>query len=126
MATTTWSDEVLAAIGAADEVQISVERADGSSTDPTPVWVVRVGDGLYVRSWRGGDGGWYRRALATRSGAVRVGGADHAVALGDVDPGLRTAIDRAYRAKYGRYGDAYVGPMTGDAAAAATLRLEPR
>ncbi|WP_350339674.1 DUF2255 family protein [Actinotalea lenta] len=45
--------------------------------------------------------------------------------VGDADPGLRAAIDRAYRAKYGRYGDAYVGPMTG-AAAAATLRLDPR
>ena len=35
-------------------------------------------------------------------------------------------IDRAYRAKYGRYGDTYVGPMTGPGARAATVRLMAR
>ena len=36
------------------------------------------------------------------------------------------ARDRAYRAKYGRYGDTYVGPMTGPGARAATVRLIAR
>lgn len=36
-----------------------------------------------------------------------------------------TAVDQAYRAKYGRYGSAYVAPMTADAAARATVRLTP-
>ena len=35
------------------------------------------------------------------------------------------AIDNAYRAKYSRYGDTYVKPMTGPDARAATLRLDP-
>lgn len=122
---TTWPHDLLAAIGAADEVQISAERAGGSSTAPTPVWVVRVGDGLYVRSWKGAAGLWYRHALATRSAVLGLAGADHRVALAVADPDLRSAIDRAYRDKYGRYGNAYVGPMTSDAAASTTLRLDP-
>jgi hypothetical protein len=35
------------------------------------------------------------------------------------------AIDRAYQAKYARYGNSYVKPMVADAAKAATLRLLP-
>jgi hypothetical protein len=36
------------------------------------IWVVREGDGLYVRSWRGLSGAWYRgaheRAITVTSG----------------------------------------------------------
>jgi hypothetical protein len=40
-------------------------------------------------------------------------------------PELRGQIDEGYRVKYGRYGSAYVTPMTSDSAAETTLELEP-
>jgi Uncharacterized protein conserved in bacteria (DUF2255) len=47
-----WIAEELDAIGEADELQIAVLRADGSLRPYTTIWVVRVGDDLYVRSYR--------------------------------------------------------------------------
>jgi hypothetical protein len=35
---------------------------------------VRVGDELYVRSWRGDGGRWYRAANASGEGHVSAGG----------------------------------------------------
>jgi hypothetical protein len=122
----TWSPDELARIGAADELDITSVRADGSAARPTTIWVVRVGDELFVRSFRGRTAGWFSRALRTHEGHIRAGGVDRDVRLTEPDAGVRTAVDQAYRTKYGHYGDAYVVPMLGDAAAAATLRLTPR
>ena len=57
-------------IGAADELDISTRRADGTLGPPVPIWVVRVGDALYIRSWRGTGGAWYRTASAQRAGHI--------------------------------------------------------
>jgi hypothetical protein len=43
-------------VGAAEELQIAVERRDGRLRDWVPIWVVRVADDLYVRSYRGTAG----------------------------------------------------------------------
>ena len=123
---TSWNEQDLATIGATDEVDISADRADGSPGTPRTIWVVRVGDELFVRSWRGTAGQWHRRAVASRTGTLRAAGVTHPVTFSDPDPTLRAAIDAAYHEKYARYGPAYVGPMVGDAAAATTLRLDPR
>jgi hypothetical protein len=122
---TTWTDDELDRVGGADELDITASGPDGASGRTLPIWVVRVGDGLYVRSWRGASGGWYRRAQASRQGHIRAGGVDRDVRFVDPDPTLRSAIDQAYRRKYGRYGDTYVGPMVADEAAKTTLQLVP-
>jgi hypothetical protein len=89
-----------------------------------PIWVVRVGDDLYAKSYRGPSGSWYRRARRNGSGLIRVGGVDHAVRFTVADPGVRTQVDEAYRAKYGRYGS-LVRPMISDTVADTTLQLKP-
>jgi hypothetical protein len=119
-----WTGEELDRIGAADELDIAPARADGTPGRSTTIWVVRVADELYVRSWRGRTGGWFRRASATRTGHIRAGGVNRDVRFAEPDAGARADIDSAYRAKYARYGETYVGPMVGDAAAA-TFRLLP-
>ncbi|CAM5631751.1 hypothetical protein SVIOM74S_04133 [Streptomyces violarus] len=109
----------------AEELELAPLRRDGTLRAPVPVWVVRDGDDLYVRSFRGTDGGWWRTARAGRAGHVRAGGVDKDVAFTDVrDDETNDRIDTAYRTKYGHYGGAYVHPMV--ASRATTLRLVPR
>ncbi len=56
----------LAVIGGAEELHIATCRVDGSLRTWLPIWVVRIGDDLYVRSARGREGSWFRHALRTR------------------------------------------------------------
>jgi hypothetical protein len=122
---TTWTSDELHLIDDAEELEIAPLRRDGTLRTPVPVWVVRAGDDLYVRSFRGTDGGWWRTARAGRAGHVRAGGVDKDVTFADVrDDDVNDRIDAAYRTKYGHYGGAYVDPMV--ASRATTLRLVPR
>lgn len=81
-----WSDSVLTTIGTADEIHIAPDRSDHTPGRAVPIWVVRVGDDLYVRSYRGPSGSWYRRARRNGSGRISVGGVDHAVRFTAADP----------------------------------------
>jgi hypothetical protein len=124
---TTWTTDELAAIAAADELEIAPLRPDGTQRPPVTIWVVRDGDDLYVRSYRGRDSGWFRGTQASHEGRIRAGGVDRDVTFVDeADPGVNDQIDAAYRAKYRRFGASYVDPMVADGARAATLKLAPR
>src|SRR2546426_12565468 len=46
---TEWTNEELTKIEAADELEIASLRRAGTRRSPPTVWVVRVGDDLYVR-----------------------------------------------------------------------------
>src|SRR5919201_94281 len=121
-----WTAEELDRIGAADELQIAALRPDGSLRPWTTIWVVRVGDDLYVRSRRGRDGGWFRSVLRRPEGRIRAGGLTRDVAFPEPDDADHAAIDQAYRTKYARYAGRYVDPMVSPDATAATLRLVAR
>jgi hypothetical protein len=121
-----WTNEELNKIGLAEELEIAPRRPNGKLRKPLPIWVVRVGDDLYVRSYRGHAGAWYRAALATHQGRIRAGGVEKDVVfVEETDPGLNDQIDAAYRAKYGRYPQ-YVAPMVTPEVRATTLKLAPR
>ncbi len=108
----------------AREISIGFQRPDGSSGS-TRVWVVQVGDELFVRSMTGPGGGWYRRLRANPDGEVRDGGHVHPVHAEPVtDAGTIAAVTRAYAAKY--TGSPFLQPFLGEESAGATLRLEPR
>ena len=123
----TWSAEELARISSADELQIAVRRRDESLRRWVPIWVVCVGDQVYVRTWYRRDNGWFGQVLGSRRAQVRVPGVAAAVAVLDVadDAELRPGVDAAYRTKYGRYGRTTVDRMVNDDAAATTLLLSP-
>ena len=123
---TAWTSEELNKIGAADELQIAPRRSDGTLRNPVPVWVVRHGDDLYVRSFKGRGGAWYRGAQVRHEGHIQAGGVDKDVTFVDVDHTIDDQLDAAYRTKYGRYGAQYVDPMVGPEARATTLKLVPR
>jgi hypothetical protein len=122
-----WTSNELTAIAAADELEIAPLRADGAQSKLVTIWVVRVGDDLYVRSYRGVGSSWFRGTQASHQGHVRVGGVDKDVAfIDEADPEVNAQIDDAYREKYRRFGPNYVDPMVAEGARAATLKLAPR
>ena len=47
---TTWTSNELNKIGKAEELQIASLRRDGTLRKPVIIWVVRLGDDLYVCS----------------------------------------------------------------------------
>jgi hypothetical protein len=122
---TTWTTDELDRIGRAEELHITTTRPDGSLRTWVPIWVVRAGDDLIVRSYRGADGAWYRHATRLPHGRIRTGGLERDITLTPADTSA-DVIDQAYRAKYGRYAGSYLDPMLSDRATAATLRLVPR
>lgn len=123
--TTEWTRQELDAIGGADELTIRARRPNGTAASPVHIWVVRIGDDLYVRSYRGTGGAWYRRAIASGRAHVDAGGLSAEVRVTKPGAEVADAIDVAYRTKYARYGAAYLDPMTAAPARAATLRLAP-
>ena len=120
-----WTSDELDRIGTAEELRLTTRRPDGTLRKPVTIWVIRHGDDLYVRSYRGPGGAWYRHAREHREGRVQAGGVDKDVRFADARHDLDDQIDAAYRAKYGRY-SSYVEPMVAPAARATTLRLLPR
>jgi hypothetical protein len=120
-----WTADELNRIGTAEELQIAARRRDGRLRRAAPIWVVRVSDDLYVRSWRGAGGSWYRTAHATGDAHISAGGVDRDVSLAEVGDEVNDAVDAAYRAKYGRH-SGYVEPMVAPPARATTLRLTLR
>ena len=126
--TAAWSSGELERIGSAEELQIATNRAGGTLRREVPIWVVRVGEQVYVRTWYRRDNGWFGHVVDSRRARIRVPGLEADIAIedvGDDQAELRAAVDAAYRAKYGRYGETPVDRMVTDDAAASTLRLIP-
>ena len=121
-----WTNEELTRIGTATELQIASRRRDGTLRNPRTIWVVRVGDDLYVRSMYGRAGGWFPGTQVRHQGHLRAGGVDKDVTFADADPNLNDQIDAAYREKYRRYGPNIIGGVVNPGARAATIRLVPR
>ena len=121
-----WSNEDLARIGRAEELQLASRRSDGSLRPWVTVWVVRVRDDLFVRSAYGQENPWYRRATASGTGRMRAGGVECDVTFATAEDAVQNGVDAAYHAKYDRYGPRIVGSVTGPDAHAVTVRLEPR
>jgi hypothetical protein len=123
---TTWTTDELNRIGSAEELQIASRRPDGTLRRPVTIWVVRLGDDLYVRSVNGRAAGWFRGTQATHEGRIWAGGMERDVAFGDAGQNTEDQIDAAYRAKYHRYAASIVGHIVSDEARSATLKLLPR
>ncbi len=124
---TAWTGDELSKIGAAEELEIALRRRDGTLRNPVTIWVVRHGDDLYVRSFKGRNGAWYRAAQVRYEGHIRAGGVEEDVTfVEEAGPSINDQIDAAYRTKYQRYADSYVPPMISPEARATTLKLVPR
>ena len=126
---TAWASNELTKIGTSDELQIAGLRRDGTLHNPTTIWVVRLGDDLYVRSVNGRTAAWFRGTQARHEGRIWSGGDEKDVSFVDVAEAghdIQAQIDTAYRAKYRRYAANIVNSTLTPAARSATLKLVPR
>ena len=124
---TTWTSDDLTKIGTAEELEIASLRRDGTLRNPVTIWVVRIGDDLYVRSWRGRTSAWFRGTQVRHEGHIQAGGVDKDVTfVEEAAPDINDQIDKVYRTKYRRYSAQYVDPMVAPEARATTIKLVPR
>ena len=125
---TEWTRDELNKIGTAEELDIASVRQDGTLRKPTTIWVVRLGDDLYVRSAYGRGSAWFRGVQVRHEGRIRAGGVEKDVSFGDAgaDPNLNDQIDTAYRTKYRRYEETYVKPVVSPEVRSTTIKLVPR
>jgi hypothetical protein len=119
-----WSGAELDVIGATVQVDLATERADGSLRRPVTVWVVRVGDELYVRAVHGPQASWYRGARTRSAGVLWADRVKKPVRFAAAEDGVGDRVDAAYREKYGSFGPT-LDLALATAARAATLRLVP-
>ncbi len=122
-----WTSDELNRIGAAEELQIASLRRDGTLRTPVTIWVVRLGDDLYVRSVNGRTSAWFRGTQVRHEGHIQAGGIEKDVTFveeGAID--LSDQIDAAYRTKYRRYAASIVNSIVTAQARSATIKLVPR
>ncbi len=122
---TAWTSDELNKIGKAEELELASLRKDGTLRNPVTIWVVRVGDDLYVRPVNGPTGVWFRGTQERHEGRIQAGGVDKDVTFVDAAPNLNDQIDAAYRDKYRRYAANIVNSVLTPQAQAGTLKLVP-
>ncbi|MGR0318533.1 DUF2255 family protein [Agromyces sp. ZXT2-3] len=125
---TGWTDDQLDRVGEADQLEVASERPDGSLNPYRTVWVVRVGDELFVRSAYGPNNGWFRRAKSTGIGRIKSGGVIRDVTFAEVpaeDLDLHASLDAEYTRKYGaNHAPQVMETVLGDDVRGVTLRLD--
>ncbi len=122
----TWTSDELNKIGKTEEIQLSSLLQDGTLRKPVTIWVVRLGDDLYVRSVNGRDGIWFRSTQVRHEGHIQAGGVKKDVSFVDADPQLNDQIDVLFRTKYGHYDASIVNTDLTSEARASTLKLVPK
>ncbi len=124
---TTWTNDELSKIGEAEELQIASLQRDGTLRKPVTIWVVRIGDDLYVRAYKGRTSPWFRGVQTCHEGHIQSGGVDKDVIfLEESDLAVNDQIDAVYRTKYRRYATSIVNSVVTPESRAATLKLIPR
>lgn len=116
-ATSGWTPDELDRTDAVDEIDIAALRPSRI------IWLVRVGDDLYVRSVRGRDSAWFQSVLQRPEGCIGSGGVAYDVAFEEPAEADHDAIDEAYRRKYGSADPVDVDAIVAPTARVATLRL---
>lgn len=124
---TPWTKDELTKIGTAEELLIASLRSDGILRKPVTIWVVCVGDDLYVRSVNGRTSAWFRGVQTCHEGHIWAGGVDKDVTfLEEAALDINDQIDAAYHTKYRRYDASIISHINGVEARSATIKLAPR
>jgi len=122
-----WTSDELTKIGTAEELQIASLRRDGTLRNPVTIWVVRVGDDLYVRSVNGRTSAWFRGVQTRHEGHIHAGGVGKDITfVEEPDSNINDQIDAAYSTKYRRYAASIISSIISLEARSATIKLVPR
>ena len=93
----TWTTDEIRRIGEAEELDLASLRRDGTVRKPVTIWVVRVGDDLYVRSWKGRTSWWFRGVEKRHEGHIEAGGVGKDVRfVAEPDRDINDRIDEVY------------------------------
>jgi len=122
-----WTSEELDKIGSAEELRIASVQSDGTLRKEVIIWVVRLGDDLYVRSVNGRNSVWFSGVRTRHEGFIRAGGVKKEVTfVEEPASAINDRIDTAYATKYRRYAASIISHINGSEARAATIQLVPR
>ncbi|HEY6983879.1 DUF2255 family protein [Reyranella sp.] len=89
------------------------------------IWVVVADDEVYVRSWLGARGRWYRDLASGGPATLEVG--DRQLAVQAIPVGDSAAVARVSREFLGKYQpSSHAQEMVGPETLPTTLRLDPR
>src|SRR5512147_49160 len=122
-----WTSDELTRIGTAEELEIASLRRDGTLRNPVTIWVVRLGDDLYVRSVNGRTAAWFRGTQVRHEGHIQAGGVEKDVSfVEEADPAINDQLDAGYRTKYRRYAASIISPIVSPGARSATIKLVRR
>ena len=119
-----WTNDELDRIEAAQELTLASARGDGTLRRPVTMWVVRVGQDVYVRSVNGRGSAWFRGAQMRHEARIRAGSVEKDVSLVETDD-AGERIDAAYQSKYGGRYPTIVPSIVAPQARSATLQLVP-
>ena len=120
-----WAQIELDAIDAAQELTLASARGDGTLRRPVTMWVVRIGEDVYVRSVNGRGSAWFRGAQSQHEAQIRAGGIEKDVSLVETDE-AGEQIDAAYQTTYGPRYPTIVPSIVAPQSRDATLKLAPR
>ena len=114
--------DTLRALRDVHEVRIRTEKHPKTAV---VIWVVVADDDVFVRSWLGTKGRWYRDLAASGPAALEFAGRRLAVeAIPERDADAIAKVSREFLKKYQR--SAHAEEMVRAEILATTLRLEPR
>ena len=109
-----------------DEVEIETRRDGKSAAHRTVIWIVPTEDGVYIRSYWGKRGRWYREAIANPQVVIHVGRRRaRARAIPESSSKVIREVNAAYREKYGERWPDDTEAMMKRSLLPTTLRLEP-
>lgn len=120
-----FDTDVRSRLAQTEEIRIETRQPGAMSpAHRTTIWVVVVGDDVFVRSVRGNAGRWYQEIKANPNAVLHVDAQRlkvKAIPVTDNTP-IRLVSDE-YRKKY--RGSAYATTMVSNEVLPTTLRLEP-
>jgi len=118
----TFDAETLRALRDLKEIGIRTAQHPGHAV---VIWIVVAGDEVFVRSFRGAKGRWYRDIAAGGPAMLEFG--DRRLAVQAVPANEPAAIERASREYLSKYkSSSYAQAMVQPELLPTTLRLEPR
>ncbi len=121
-----WTSEELKKIEKTDELEIAALQKNGKLRKPTTIWVVQVGEDLYIRAVNGRKGAWYLSTQERHEGHIKCDGVKKDVRFEDAGPEINDKVDEAYRQKYKEYEKDIVDTEFTEKARATTQRLVPK